>query len=87
MQVNFSQIYGYDSSSTHWFIVFNSFYDKDSIMNIPEFKSKKITLEPHPVAALAPDQKLVGIDASKAFYTIKTHGYYIAGSKNEVAGM
>ncbi|MCX7027167.1 MAG: hypothetical protein NT061_06750 [Spirochaetes bacterium] len=87
MQVNFSLIHGYDSSNTHWFVVFNSAYDKDSILGIPEFKSKQITLESHPMAALTPDQKLVGIDANKAFHTVKTHGYYIAGSKIEVTGM
>jgi hypothetical protein len=85
VQVNFSQIHGYDSSNTYWFVAFNSSYDKDSILSIPEFKSRTVTLEPRPVASLTPDKKLVGLDANKAFHTIKTHGYYIFGSKIEVA--
>lgn len=86
-QVHFSQIHGYDSSNKFWCIIFNSSYDKDSILNIPEFKAKAITLDSHPIPALTPDQKLIGIDAYKAFHTIKTHGYYISSSKVEVTGM
>jgi hypothetical protein len=87
VQVNFSQIRGYDNTNTYWFVAFNSSYDKDSILSIPEFKSRTVTLEPRPVASLTPDKKLVGLDANKAFHTIKTHGYYIFGSKIEVTEM
>jgi len=44
-------------------------------------------LEPYPIASLTPDKKLVGVDANKAFHTIKTHGYYIFGSKTEITEM
>ena len=87
MQVNFSQIHGYDGSNVHWFVAFNSSYDKDSILSIPELKSKSVTLEPYPIASLTPDKKLVGVDANKAFHTIKTHGYYLFGSKTEITEM
>jgi uncharacterized protein YcgL (UPF0745 family) len=86
-QVNFSQIHGYDGTTKYWCVIFNSSYDNDSILGIPEFKSKAITLESHPGTVLTPDQKLVGIDAYKAFHTIKTHGYYLSSSKVEVTGM